>query len=472
MTVYILGAGPAGLAVAHGLVEGGFSGDFVLIERGATLGGLAQTVCWEGVGNHDLGPHKIFTTDGSLMQRVEKLLSPQQWLTRDKISSIYMNGHYLPYPPSPFSLAKVFGMAAFISMVWGYGWAKIHSLLSSSEPRTFEDDLRGRLGGGLYSVLFEPIARKLWGDPRKLDVKLSRGRVQTPSLWEVLARMLKLRNKSEFEALDFRYPVGGLGKLWESIHAKTLHKGRFLTDHTVTGLTFSGDRVSGIRCRAGRTGEQVDLVVKPEDFVVSTMPLAPTVRLMSGRVSAAAVERVDDVVVLNDLLLVFLHLEQTSLLPESWVFVPDPSIAFHRLSEQESFDPSMSPKGTIVCCEIMSNELRNMSAQSDAELIDACKQGLSRMGYTGWKVLNERVIRLPKSYPVFRPGFEAGLAQILGELDRLENFRSIGRQGAFNYIGTLDAMDIGYGCARWLQADRKVPWQAERERTNHYPVLD
>jgi protoporphyrinogen oxidase len=132
----------------------------------------------------------------------------------------------------------------------------------------------------------------------------------------------------------------------------------------------------------------------------------------------------------------------------------------------------MTPRGSVVCCEIMSNELRNMSAKSDAELIDACKQGLSRMGYTGWKVLNERVIRLPKSYPVFRPGFEAGLSEIIGELDRLENFRSIGRQGAFNYIGTLDAMDIGYGFARWLQADRKAPWQAERERTNHYPVLD
>jgi len=98
MTIYVLGAGPAGLAVVDGLVEQS-SEDFVVLERSSALGGLAQTVEWAGVGHHDLGPHKIFTTDPALMRRVEALLPAADWLTREKISSIYMNGHYLPYPP-------------------------------------------------------------------------------------------------------------------------------------------------------------------------------------------------------------------------------------------------------------------------------------------------------------------------------------------------------------------------------------
>jgi len=471
MTTYILGGGPAGLAVADGIAESKF-GDFVLIERGQTLGGLAQTVEWPGIGRHDLGPHKIFTTDADLMRRVEALLSASEWLTRDKISSIYMNGHYLPYPPSPFALAKVFGLAAFVRMVWGYGIARIASLVSTKEPRTFADDLQGRLGDGLYGVLFEPIALKLWGDPKNLDVKLSRGRVQTPSLFEVLARMLKLSKKSEFEALEFRYPVGGLGRLWDAIHARTRSAGRYVTGHTVSKLDFAGNRITAISCQPSGGGQPLIFELTPEDFVVSTMPLGPTARLLASRLATDALPQIDQVIALNDLLLVFLHVDKSSLLPESWVFVPDAKIAFHRLSEQESFDPGMTPKGSIVCCEIMSNEMRNMSARTDAELIAAAKDGLARMGYAGFKVLNERVIRLPKSYPVFRPGFDVGLARILSELDRIENFRTIGRQGAFNYIGTIDAMDIGYGFARWLAADRTVPWQAERERTNHYPVLD
>jgi hypothetical protein len=94
------------------------------------------------------------------------------------------------------------------------------------------------------------------------------------------------------------------------------------------------------------------------------------------------------------------------------------------------------------------------------------------MGYIGFKVLNQRIIRLPKSYPVFRTGFEAGLTELIEGLDQFDNFRSIGRQGAFNYIGTLDAMDIGYGFANWLSEGKTKTWKDERERTNHYPVLD
>jgi hypothetical protein len=43
----------------------------------------------------------------------------------------------------------------------------------------------------------------------------------------------------------------------------------------------------------------------------------------------------------------------------------------------------------------------------------------------------------------------------LAGIDHIENLRTIGRQGAFNYIGTLDAMDIGYGAARWYGGTRR-----------------
>jgi protoporphyrinogen oxidase len=94
------------------------------------------------------------------------------------------------------------------------------------------------------------------------------------------------------------------------------------------------------------------------------------------------------------------------------------------------------------------------------------------MGYVGFNVISQKVIRLPKSYPVFNVGFEAGLKELLVALDSFENFKSIGRQGAFNYIGTLDAMDIGYGFVNWMTQNKTLSWVNERERTNHYPVLD
>lgn len=469
MTTYILGAGPAGMAVVDGLIDAK-AGPFVLLEKSSSLGGLAQTVHWNGVGDHDLGPHKIFSLDRSLVERVESLLSDADWLTRDKVSSIYIRGHYLPYPPSPFSLAGVFGLPAFIKMVTGYGTAKLSALIRSSNPHTFEEDLEGRLGKPLYEILFKPIAEKLWGDPRQLDVKLSKGRVQTPSLVEVLGRLLKFKKGSEFEALTFRYPKGGLGRLWQAIEAKSSGQGKFLLGHTVTGLGVEGNEVRQIQYTVDGVGGAIDL--RPGDQVVSTLPLAHTTKILSKALPPSFPELAEKIIALNDLLLVFLHVDKPSLLNESWVFIPDPTIAFHRLSEQESFDPSMTPHGSILCCEIMSSKQRPFTEKSDEELSSLVLNGLSAMSYRDFNVLGTRVIRLPRSYPVFGAGFEEGLSELIAGLDQFENFRSIGRQGAFNYIGTLDAMDIGYGYARWLTGGRARPWKEERERTKHYPVLD
>jgi protoporphyrinogen oxidase len=469
MTTYILGAGPAGLAVADGLTDAN-SGDFVVLEKGRHLGGLATTVTWDGIGTHDLGPHKIFSLDRQLVKRVENLLPDEDWLTRDKKSSIYMNGHYLPYPPSPFSLAGVFGLPAFVRMVTGYGSARLASLIESKNPATFEDDLVNRLGRPLYEVLFKPIAEKLWGDPRELDVKLSRGRVQTPSLSEILGRLLKLKKSSDFEALTFRYPKGGLGRLWAAIEAKVHAGGKFLLGHGVTRLVNENGRIQEIQYQFNGVEGRIHL--KPDDDVVSTLPLSLTTRLLADSLPEHLLTLADRVVSLNDLLLVFLNVDRPSLLDDSWVFVPDPAISFHRVSEQESFDPNMTKNGSIVCCEFMSSSRRPLGQKSDDELCAAAAQGLADMGYSGFKILAQRVIRLPKSYPVFRTGFEAGLAELIQSLDQFPNFRTIGRQGAFNYIGTLDAMDIGYGYANWLAGGKSQPWLQERDRTNHYPVLD
>ena len=469
MKIFILGAGPAGMAVADGLTDNQ-SGKFILLEKSTGLGGLAQTLMWNQIGSHDLGPHKIFSLDQALVNRVEGLLPAQDWLTRKKVSSIYMKGHYLPYPPSPFSLACVFGLPAFIRMVLGYGLAKISSLFKLSKSQTFEQDLVGRVGQPLYQFLFKPIAVKLWGDPKSLDVKLSKGRVQTPSLLEIFGRLLKIKKSSQFEALTFRYPKGGLGRIWQAIAAKSKNQGQLLLGHTVTGLEFEGRKIHQIKFMY--EGVEGKFNLGPEDQVVSTLPLNHTIQIMAKALPPHFQSLAEKVVELNDLLLVFLNVDQASLLNESWVFIPDPDVIFHRISEQESFDPAMTPNGSIVCCEIMSSKTRPLASKQDDELCRLAIDGLKGMGYNNFKVLDQKVIRLPKSYPVFGCGFETGLTEIIQGLDQFENFRSIGRQGAFNYIGTLDAMDIGYGYASWIKAAQSRPWKEERERTNHYPVLD
>ncbi|HAW49540.1 TPA: hypothetical protein DCX16_01115 [bacterium] len=473
MKVYILGGGPTGLAITHGLSEN-CDIKFVLFESEFLIGGMSKTISWGKDSRHDFGPHKIFTLDKGLMKRVKEILSEKEWLIHPKQSSIYIQKHFLPYPPSPFSLFFLYGPLVFVSMVKDYFYARVKSLFKTKSPNTFEEDLTFRFGKGLYETLFKPIALKLWGNPSKLDVKLSKSRVQNPTLFEIISKLLKMRKTSHFEALNFYYPKGGLQRVWEAIYEKTKRQGEYLLGQEVTSLSIKDNRVVTILYKDRITNKENEIIVNSDDFVFSTLPLPLLPKLLGDAVPDATKEKINKIVQLNDLILVFFKINKPSLLNECWVFVPDLEIVFHRLSEQESFDPEMTLENSIVCCEIMSNEMRPMSQYSDEWLIETAKKGLEKMGYKDFSIIEQKLIRLPASYPVFQPGFEPILKEILDELDRFSNFRTIGRQGSFNYIGTMDAMDIGYGAIEWLineKASGEV-WKKERERTNYYPVLD
>ncbi|MDI6751270.1 MAG: hypothetical protein QME07_00185 [bacterium] len=473
MTIYILGGGPTALALSDGLLDSKIP--FVVIEKEPEVGGLSQTLKWDNHGFHDLGPHKIFSLNKPLMARVKNLLKSNDWLVRPKKSSIYIKKHFLPYPPSPFSLISIYGPIGFLGKIFDLIIARIH-LKKENTELTFEKDLKARLGQGIYETLFKPIALKLWGDPTKLDVSLSKSRVQTPSLFEVIVKTLKIRTASKFEALEFYYPKGGLQRVWEAILSKSQNQGRFLVNKEVFAIIAEDSIIKRIRYKDRITKKEEEIILDKDDVVVSTLPLQEIPKLMGNGINSTTAEKIKKGIQLNDLIMIFFKIDKQSLLDDSWVFIPDSEIIFHRLSEQESFDPGMTPNGSIVCCEIMSNPTRPMNKLSDEELIASTKKGLADMGYDGFSIIDQRVIRLPLSYPVFWTGFSPILSEILDYLDQFKNFRTIGRQGSFSYIGTLDAMDIGYGMARWLinrkEGDADIMWKEERKRTSYYPVLD
>jgi len=470
MTIFILGGGPAGLALAQGLHEQ--SQNFVLIEQSGDVGGLAKTIKWNKVGDHDLGPHKIFSTNENLNMRVRNLIASSQWIRREKKAAIFIGGQYLDYPPSPFSLLHIYGIGEFCKMTAGFAFAKMFGWSRILLAKSFEQDLRARVGYPLYNKLFRPIAEKLWGDPKYLDAKLSRGRVQIPSILELVSRLLGLKAASQFEALEFDYPKGGLKTIWNNILQNITESGEVLTGHMVESLTCNAKgKVTSIKIREKKSNKLKVFNLSDEDFVISTLPLSLNATFLSSHLTDGAKTIARNVVKLNDLILVFLHIEDDELTENSWIFVPDANIIFHRLSEQNSFDRSMVISGSIVCCEIMSSSQRDFSATKDQDLIEYCINDLETIGLKPSKICSSKVTRLPKSYPVYEVGFEKKLNSLIDEFDALPNFKTIGRQGSFNYIGTLDAMDIGFGAAEWL-CNQNKNWRTERERTEHFPVLD
>lgn len=470
MTIFILGGGPAGLSVVDGLTDSHHD-TFILIEREGELGGLARTLHWEGIGRHDLGPHKLFTFDTQLMKRLISLLPKEDWLSQKKIAGVYSKNCLLRHPPSIRDLLRAFGLIGFAKLVSGFLIAKLRSAIFKTNPTDFESILKQRVGVPLYKAFLQPTAEKAWGNLSELDPQLAENRIHIPSLKEFIFKQLHLQRTSQSEALTFFYPKGGLDRLWDAIRMKAAVNGTFYTNHSLIKMDVDGKRISKIYCKNALDGKIQTFDVAEGDQVVSTLPLFVQNMLMPEILSDDEKSLLKNSLVLNDLFLVFLHFDTPALFKESWVFVPEKDYVIHRISEQKSFDPGMTPHGTIVCCEIMSHHEKYLSGLSEDELISRVTVDLRKIRGADFKVLNARVIKLPKSYPVYRRGYQAILAQILKKFDHLENFKTIGRQGSFNYIGILDAMDMGYGYVDWL-AKNRLNWEDERKRTQNYPVLD
>ncbi len=465
--IYILGGGPTGISVAHELNKSSEE-EFILVEKGKKIGGLAATLTWEPHGLHDLGPHKIFSIDKKLEEKVKLILGKDKWLTKKKKSKIYLNGNLINYPPSPLAILKTFGFILFIKFIISFFFQKFYLNFKNQKINSYKDHLTTRVGSKIFTNVFQPITEKIWGDPSKLDKKLSETRVQLPSIIDMILLAIGVKKKSSFEANEFIYPINGLNIIWEKIQNDIDNK-RFYLNTIVNSFSIKDNRVSKIH--VNKNGKEIIFNLSKNDLVVNTLPLSVVQNSFKNIFGDQFIENSKKVLKMNDLFLVFLSIKKTKLFDESWIFVADKSIIFHRVSEQKSFDEEMVKEDrTIVCCEVMRNKFNQNF--NDEQIIEKTIEDLSIIKKEKIEVLDKKLIKLFKSYPVYEKDYENKLKLILDKYDSIENFYSIGRQGSFNYIGTLDCMDIGFGFVNWLKNNDKINWDNERKRTNQYPILD
>tara|TARA_B100000787_G_scaffold73814_1_gene54329 strand:- start:1533 stop:2933 length:1401 start_codon:yes stop_codon:yes gene_type:complete len=465
--IYILGGGPTGISTAHELNDT-TDLEFILIEKGNKVGGLASTLNWEPHGLHDLGPHKIFSIDKELEKKVKQIIGDENWITKEKKSKIFLNGKLINYPPSPFVILRTFGIFSFTRFVFSFLYQKFYLNNKPQKINSYKDHLTTRVGSQIFENVFKPITEKIWGDPSILDKKLSETRVQLPSIFDMLLLTIGIKKKNNFEANEFIYPKNGLNMIWEKIKSNIDDK-NFHLGTTVESFSLEKNKVNKIYAK--KNNEDVVYTLSEQDVVINTLPLNIVQNSFKDTFGEKFIEESNKILKMNDLFLVFLSIKKSKLFDESWLFVADKKLIFHRVSEQKSFDDEMVKNDrTIVCCEVMINKFNKEF--SDEEIINKTIEDLSILKKEKIEVLDKKLIKLFKSYPVYQKDYEIKLKSILDKYDSIDNFYTIGRQGSFNYIGTLDCMDIGFGFVKWFKNKHVNSWEDERKRTDQYPILD
>ena len=128
-----------------------------------------------------------------------------------------------------------------------------------------------RFGRGVYELVFEPLARKVWGDPKLLSAELARARIPSGGAAELILRLLKLKETTENEdAPFFYYPRGGFGVFPDAPRRGDRQGGRARPHRRRRRWPWSATAGASARWRCSTDGATTRL---DAETVVSSIPL-------------------------------------------------------------------------------------------------------------------------------------------------------------------------------------------------------
>lgn len=151
----IIGAGPAGLSLAHH-----YPGEKRILEREGEVGGLCRSFEIDGA-IFDIGGHSFHTPHPSVEAFVSNLMT-NQWTTQKRDARIYFDGEFIPYP-----FQRHFDRLANRSVVEDCLNGEPTGVVDATN---LEDWIIARFGPGIARHFMLPYNRKLWArDLRRIS---------------------------------------------------------------------------------------------------------------------------------------------------------------------------------------------------------------------------------------------------------------------------------------------------------------
>jgi len=428
--IYILGAGPAGLAAAYILTQLGKS--IVVVERDNRVGGLAKSIEYQGF-ILDYGPHRFYTKLAPVLKLWNEVLGNEQ-VTVNRLTRIYYGGKYFSYPLKAVEALFALGLIESTRIISSYVTAR---LFPNRHPQNFSEWVTTKFGKRLFQIFFEGYTEKLWGiSCTEISADWAAQRIKGLSLLKAIQNAI-LGNDGKVKNLidQFQFPRLGSGQLYEKIsdylHA---HDQPVLLNTEVVGVEHDDNyQVTKITLNNHQTGEEsiVDC-----GGVISSIPLS---LLISKMISPAPNQEIISAarsLKFRNTILVYLIVEGSELFADNWLYVNDPTVKVGRVTNFANWSPEMLPNKyqTPLCCEYWCNFDENMWHKPEAELIFEAEQELKKIGLLHQeKISNGFVVRLPKTYPIYAGDYKNALSKIQSYLQKFPNLQLVGRYGAFKY---------------------------------------
>lgn len=454
----IVGAGPAGLSAGYDLAA--HYNVNILEQDPKYVGGISRTVEYHGY-RFDIGGHRFFSKNAEVANFWDHILG-EDLLVRRRLSRIYYESKFYDYPLKPANTFRNLGLLNTTLCIADYLKAQA---LPKRQVTTFEDWVINHFGERLYQMFFKAYTEKVWGvSCDEISADWAAQRINGLNLWTAIKNAFRAQGNSGKNTViktlvdEFRYPKLGPGMLWEAVVKDlTAMGGKVWMGHKVVRLQHEHGRVTVV--------ESLNLQKKfstfASDYVISSMSLRSLVRGLRPRLPDAVIAAAE-ALQYRDFLTVALIVDHPDLFPDNWIYVHDPRVKVGRIQNFKNWSPYMVPNPETTCLglEYFCFEGDSLWNASDADLIQLATREISQTGLLkSARVIDGKVVRVPKAYPVYDDQYKKHVAIVVEELRHVAaNVQIVGRNGMHRYNNQDHAMMTGFLAARNILGDHYNLW--------------
>lgn len=446
----------------------------LVLEASEEVGGISRTVIYKG-NRMDIGGHRFFSKSDWVMNWWREILpiatdqtdveisyqgqrrkvgaggtvtvdDERVMLVRDRLSRIYFLRKYFDYPIKlnantlsnlgPIRLSRI-------------GFSYLWSMLFPRRPESsLEDFLINRFGGELYRTFFKDYTEKVWGVPcARISAEWGAQRIKGLSVIEALKHALRSRKSAQPTKTSliehFLYPRLGPGQLWQEVARRVIDGGgeiRF--GQQVVGMHHEAGCVTSVRVTnsAGAieeiAGAHFISTMPVKDLVVGMDPPAP---VDVGEIAAALPYR--DFITVGLLLSRMKanpqsrSVRQDHMPPDNWIYIQERDVRIGRLQIFNNWSPDLVAEEERVWLglEYFCQEGDDLWQMEDQAVVELAASELEKIGMIECAdVLDETVIRVPKTYPAYFGAYQ-DFPRVRAWLDDIENLYLVGRNGMHRY---------------------------------------
>jgi len=427
----ILGAGLCGLSAAYHLEKQG-EADYVILERNPEVGGLARTETCDGF-SFDHSIHILYSRDAYVNDLICNKLLKDNIHMQARQSFCYTEGVFTEYPYQ----TNNFGLppTVIVENLMGLIEARI-SAPADRKPRHFEEWIYRNFGKGIAEHFMVPYNRRLWAwDLKDMNYDWIADRVPMPEIRDVLQGAFRPPAKKFGPNQEFWYPVhGGIEALSQAFQ-RFIPPDCLWLNTTVVAVDSARHEVilaDGRHIRYGR--------------LISTIPLPLLVRFLGEKIPLP-VQKSAGELYCNTVHTVNIGFDGTDIGPLGhmhWIYFPEDTTIFHRVSVPGNFSSSMVPRG---CSSLQLEISESIHYPCNREtLIERCLVDLIRVGILEdrdrKRVQVAQVVTLNPAYIIYDLKHQENIRTITMYLRQL-NIRSQGRFGEWEYLNMDQAIISG-----------------------------